>query len=107
MIAALNDLEVKAADIQNAYTTATCQEKVLTVLGPEWGNNADKKANKVRDLYGLKSAGAIFCAHLAYCLRNLGDEPCLSDPDIWIKPMVRPDDHKITTRIFYVTLETL
>jgi len=35
LIAALNDLEVKATDVQNAYVTAPCTEKVWTVLGPE------------------------------------------------------------------------
>ena len=31
-MAALNDLEVKAADIQNAYLTAPVSEKIWTVL---------------------------------------------------------------------------
>jgi hypothetical protein len=33
-LAALNDLEVKMADIENAYLTAPITEKVWTVLGP-------------------------------------------------------------------------
>ena len=37
MIAAVNDLEVKAGDVLNAYLTATNSEKIWTVLGPEWG----------------------------------------------------------------------
>ena len=32
-LAALNDLEVKTSDIQNAYLTAPCSEKVHTMLG--------------------------------------------------------------------------
>ena len=37
-LAALNDLEVKAADIQNAYLTAPLlSEKIWTVCGPEFG----------------------------------------------------------------------
>jgi hypothetical protein len=31
---ALNDLDVKMADIENAYLTAPMNEKVWTVLGP-------------------------------------------------------------------------
>ena len=36
-IAALNDLKVLTCDIQNAYLTAKCREKVGTVAGPEFG----------------------------------------------------------------------
>jgi len=32
-IAALNDLQVKASDVQNAYLTAPCAEKIYTLLG--------------------------------------------------------------------------
>ena len=74
-IAALNDLEVKANDIQNAYLTAPVTEKIWTTCGPEFGNNAGKKALIVRILYGLKSAGVAFHNHLADladCLSTLG-----------------------------------
>src|SRR4029079_6717373 len=37
MLAALNDLEVKGSDVQNAYLTAPCDEKIWTTLGPEFG----------------------------------------------------------------------
>eukprot|EP00957_Ditylum_brightwellii_P060277 4577832-Ditylum_brightwellii.AAC.1 len=46
----------------------------------------------VRALYGLKSAGAAFRAHLGDCMKGLGYRPCLADPDLWMKPMVRPCD---------------
>jgi hypothetical protein len=36
-LAALNDLDVKMADIENAYLTTPITEKVWTVLGPEFG----------------------------------------------------------------------
>lgn len=36
-IAALNDLSVIACDIQKAYLTAPCHEKIWTVAGPEFG----------------------------------------------------------------------
>jgi hypothetical protein len=59
-LAALNDLDVKMADIENAYLTAPITEKVCTVLGPEFGYDAGKRALIVRALYGLKSAGGAF-----------------------------------------------
>ena len=37
-IAALNDLQILACDIQNAYLTAPCREKIYTVAGPEFGS---------------------------------------------------------------------
>jgi hypothetical protein len=41
-LAALNDLEVKTADIKNAYLIAPVMEKIWCVLGPEFGANAGK-----------------------------------------------------------------
>ena len=35
-VAALNELEVMACDIQNAYLTADCREKIWTQAGPEF-----------------------------------------------------------------------
>jgi hypothetical protein len=92
MIAALNDLEVKSGDVLNAYLTATTTEKIWTVLGPEWGTDAGKRAVLVRALYGLKSAGASFRSHLANCMRELGYTSCKADPDLWYKAMIRPTD---------------
>jgi hypothetical protein len=70
-LAALNDLEVKTADIENAYLTAPIGEKIWCTLGPEFGGDAGKRAIIVRALYGLKSAGASFRNHLADCMRHL------------------------------------
>lgn len=89
-VAALNDLEVKASDIQNAYLTAPCKEKIWTTLGLEFGEDAGKKAVIVRALYGLKSSGATFCQFLAQCMNHLGFTPCKADPDLWFKKMWRP-----------------
>jgi hypothetical protein len=70
LMAALNDLNVKVGDVLNAYITAPINEKVWTVLGPKIGIDTGKSAIIVRALYGLKSAGAPFCAHLAHsCAR--------------------------------------
>lgn len=91
-LAALNDLEVKTADIENAYLTAPIGEKIWCTLGPEFGEDAGKRAIIVRALYGLKSAGASFRNHLADCMRHLGWESCKADHDVWFKPEVRKDD---------------
>jgi hypothetical protein len=94
MLAALNDLQVKAGDVLNAYITAPCKEKVWTVLGPEFGPDADKNAIIVHALYGLKSAGAAFRAHLASFMRQMGYTSCKADHDLWYyKAETRPDDN--------------
>ena len=33
-VAALNDLDIPACDIQNAYLTLKCQEKIWTIVRP-------------------------------------------------------------------------
>ena len=56
-LAALNDLDIFASDIQNAYLTAPCGEKIIFTCGPEFGS--DHKGNTavvVRVLYGLWSS---------------------------------------------------
>jgi len=81
-IAALNDLEVKVGDILNVY-----------ILGPEFGPDAGCSAMIVRALYGLKSAAAVFQAHLASFMRQMGYSSCKADPDLWLKAVTRPDDY--------------
>ena len=91
-IADLNDLEGKVSDVMNAFLTAPCAEKIWTTLGPDFGDDAGKKAIIVRALYDLKSAGASFGNHIADCMRLIGYEPCRKEPDLWFKAQVRPDD---------------
>ena len=38
IITALNGLDLLACDIQNAYLTAKCREKIWTIAGPEFGS---------------------------------------------------------------------
>ena len=93
-IAALNGLKVLSADIQNAYLTAKCREKIWTIAGAEFGSDAGKKMLIVRALYGLKSSGAAFRSLLAETLSDLGYQPSYADPDVWMKPAVKPNGSK-------------
>jgi hypothetical protein len=45
-------------------------------------------------LYGLKSSGATFRAHLAETLDAMGYKPSYADPDVWLQPAVKPDGFK-------------
>ena len=81
-IAALNGLDICAADVGNAYLNAKTTEKVYVITGPEFGDEAGRIALVVRALYGLKSSGAAWHAHFANTLTDLGFLPCRSDPDV-------------------------
>ena len=76
--AALHGIEIKTADLINAYVMAPNQ----AVIGPEFGDDAGKSVIIVRALYCVKSAGALFGAHLAQCMRELEYKPYDSDPDV-------------------------
>jgi hypothetical protein len=95
MLTALNDLEVKMADIENAYLTAQITEKVWIVLGTEFGDDAGKNALIVWALYGLNSAGVAFMNHLDECMNFLGWKHCCADHDLWMKAEMRPDDDMV------------
>ena len=43
----------------------------------------------VRALYGLKSSGAAFRAHLADHIWDIGYRPSHADADIWMRPAVK------------------
>ena len=108
LIAALNDLDVFSADIQNAYLTSPCEEKIWTTLGPEFGpHRQGKKALVVRALYGLKSAGAAFRNHLASCLGHLGFASSRGDPDVWFRPAVKPNGEEYYEYMFVYTDDIL
>jgi hypothetical protein len=91
-MAALNDLEVKTADIEGAYLTTPAVEKLYCKLGREFGEHAGKRAIITRAIYGTFTAASAFRNHFADCLRNMGYTPCKADPDLWMKPSVREDD---------------
>ena len=87
-IAALNDLEVLSCDIQNAYLSAKCREKVYTIAGPEFGSEEGSILIIRMALYGLKSSGAAFRSKLASLIWDMGYRPTQGDPDVWIRPAV-------------------
>ena len=91
IIAALNGLQVMACDIPNAYLTANCHEKIWTYTGPEFGSDHGQPMIIRKALYGLKSRGMAFRAHLAEILHDIGFRPTKADPDIWICPAVKLD----------------
>jgi hypothetical protein len=89
-IAALNDLSLVGAIVQNAYINAPTKEKVYTTAGLEFGSNAGRPAIIVRALYGLKSSGARWRDHLVDILRTGGFQSSLADPDVWMRKAQKP-----------------
>ena len=84
--AALNDLQVFAADLHNAYLQAPSSQKDYVVCGPEFGiENIGKVALIHRALYGGKSVGQDFRNHLRSCMHHLDFRPCTADPDVWMR----------------------
>ena len=90
-IAGLNGLQVMACDIQNAYLTADCREKIWTVAGPEFRSEAGTIFIVRKALHGLKPAGAAFRLLLADTLADIGYKPTKADPDVWLRPAVKAD----------------
>ena len=83
--AALNDLQVFAADIHDAYLQAPSSQKGYVVCGPEFGiENIGKVALIHRALYRGKSTGRDFRNHLRSCMHHLDFRSCPADPDVWM-----------------------
>ena len=91
LIAALNGLDILACDIQNAYLTAECREKIYTRAGPEFGSEEGSVMLVKMALYGLKSSGAAFRSRLANVIYEMGYRPSLADPDVWMRPGTKVD----------------
>jgi hypothetical protein len=92
LLAALNDLDVLSADIQNAYLTAPIKEKYYVVAEAADGFSREfsgRPAKIVRAMYGLPVAGASFRAYLAAHLRGLGYSSCKADPDVHMRISVK------------------
>ena len=95
--AALNDLDVLAADIRNAYLQAPSSEMHFIICGPEFGlEHQGKRAKIVRALYGGKTAGRDFWVHLRNCMgKTLGFKSCPADPDVWMREHTTDDGSKL------------
>ena len=89
LIAALNDLEVYAADVTNAYINADTAEKVWCVAGPEFGHQAGVVMKIVKALYGLSSSGACWSRELSDTLHKMGFTSSKADANVWMRPAVR------------------
>ena len=98
---ALNVLQVMACDIQNAYLTENCHEKIWTYVGPEFGSERGQPMIIRKALYGLKSSGVAFRAHLAETLHDIDFKPMKADPDI-LDPSSGQTGRNRVLRVYHV-----
>ena len=90
--AALNDLDVFAADIRNAYLQAPSSQKDYIICGSAFGvENIGQTALIHCALYGGKAAGRDFRNHLCPCMEFLNFKSCLTNPDVWMRPAIKSD----------------
>jgi hypothetical protein len=90
--AALNCLDIFAANIRNAYLQAPNSQKDYILCGPEFGiENVGKIALFRRALYGGKAAGKDFRNHLHSCMCHLDFVSCPADPGVWERSAKRSD----------------
>jgi len=92
LVAALNNLDILAGDIQNAYLNAETKEKVHFYAGSEWGSDEGRCVVIVRALYGLKSSALAWRNCISDVIANkMGFQSSLADPDVWFKAMTAAD----------------
>ena len=85
--AALKNLDVMIADIQNAYLQTPSSQKYYIICGHEFGlENVEKRALIKQALYGGKTSVSDISRHLRSSIHFLGKISCEADPDIWMKP---------------------
>ena len=107
MIAALNDLDVLAFDIQNSYLMVDCIERVYVVAGPEFGSEDGNNMMVKKAFYGLKISGAAFRAFLADTLDAMGYWMSYADPDLWLQPAVNLGGFKYYEYILFYVDDTI
>ena len=69
-LAELNQLELWATDIGNAYLEAYTAEKVYIIAGPEFGELEGHILVVSKALYGLRSSGARWHDKFSDCMRE-------------------------------------
>lgn len=85
LISELNNMEIYATDIGNAYLETKTQEKVCIKAGPEFGELEGNLLIVYKALYGLRSSGKQFRDYLADYLNSLGFSQSLAEPQIFMR----------------------
>ena len=87
-LAALNGLDICAADVGNAFLHGITNEFVYSIAGPEFGPKLQGRVLIIKkSLYGLRTSAARWHEHFTDSLRTLGFTPSKADPDMYMKDM--------------------
>ena len=90
--AALNDIDVMAVDIRNAYLQPPTSEKHYIISGQKFGiENQGKRAIISRALYGGKVSDRDYRNSLRAYVKHLDFESYLADPDVWMRKAKKPN----------------
>ena len=88
LIAALNGLDICAADIGNTYLNADCKERIWVKASKEFRADEGKPMIIIKILYGLKSSGA------AWVIKALDFISSKADPDLSYCKQVKANGEK-------------
>ena len=81
--AALNDLDIFAADVKSAYLQVPTSEKHFIICGSEFPIEFQGKIGVIkRALYGGKYAGCDYWKQMRTCMEHMKLESCKADPDV-------------------------
>ena len=84
-LAELNQMEIWATDVGNAYLEALTEEKVYIVAGPEFGDRHGHSLIVVKAIYGLKSSGLRWWERCSVILKDMNFFPSKAEDDIWMR----------------------
>ena len=84
-LAELNDMELWATDVGNAYLESYTKEKICFIAGPEFGPLEGHTMQIIKAQYGLKSSGKCWHDRLFEVLSAMGFFPSRAEPDIWMR----------------------
>ena len=96
VLAAMNNLDVCAADMSTAILCGKTQEKACVIAGKEFGKHAGKRMMTDKGLHGLQTSSARFHEHLSAKPCKLGFVPSRADFDLWVRDMGTHHEHVAT-----------
>ena len=85
LISGMNNPDIFACDIGNAYLNDTCQGVIWTKAGSEFGSEKVYVFLIVRDIHGLKLPEESWRDKLIETLNSIDYRSTESDPNVWIK----------------------
>ena len=85
LLADLNNMQVVAADVGNAFLYGKTKEKLYSIAGKEFGEYEGCILIIDKSIYSLRTSTARLHEHLSANLRAMGFLPCQTDPDVWIR----------------------